>query len=74
MKFVLGVMLALFVGNTNLVEGMLSEDGIWPIGIGLHEPFGFCVPLVSTSLTQLLMKLLVEVSDGAVPGSGLASL
>jgi hypothetical protein len=63
----------LFVGNTNLAEGMLSVDGMRPIGAGLHDPVLICLPLVigtPGAVRQKLMKLFVEVSDGTWPGVG----
>lgn len=55
-----------FLGLVNLAEGMLDEDGIMPIGAGLHEPVVICCPLVIGRLgtvRQKLMKLFVEVLD-----------
>lgn len=52
-------------------EGIISEEGIIPIGAGLHKPLeGWRVSSVeamSVDVKQKLMKLLVEVSDGAWP-------
>ena len=56
-----------FEGETNLTEGMLSVEGIDPIGAGLHEPVLICLPLVMGrfgTVKQKLMKLFLEVSDG----------
>jgi hypothetical protein len=59
------------LGNLNLHEGIISEEGIIPIGAGLHKPLeGWRVSSVeamSVDVKQKLMKLLVEVSDGAWP-------
>ena len=55
-----------FLGFVNFEEGMLSTEGIAPIGAGLHEPAVICFPLVMGRLPtvkQKLMKLLVEVSE-----------
>lgn len=35
---VLALMVSPFLGFVNLVDGILAEDGIDPIGAGLHEP------------------------------------
>lgn len=55
-----------FLGLVNFEEGMLLEDGIIPIGAGLHEPVAICFPFVIGRLgtvRQKLMKLFVEVKD-----------
>lgn len=62
-----------FFGKVNLDEGMLSVEGITPIGAGLHEPVAICLPLVMLRLgtvRQKLMKLFVDVSDLTCPGEG----
>ena len=61
------------MGETNLLEGILSDEGIRPIGAGLHDPFESCLPLVRLTLgkfAQKLMKLFVDVSDATCPGVG----
>lgn len=55
-----------FVGKENLDEGMLSVEGMTPMGAGLHDPVWICFPLVMGKLgtvKQKLMKLLVEVLE-----------
>jgi hypothetical protein len=55
-----------FLGLVNFEEGMLLEDGIIPIGAGLHEPVAICFPFVIGRLgtvRQKLIKLFVEVKD-----------
>ena len=55
-----------FLGKTNFDEGMLSTEGITPMGAGLHEPVLICFPLVIGRLgtvKQKLTKLLVDVSE-----------
>jgi len=50
----------------NFEDGMLSVDGITPIGAGLQEPVAICLPLVIGRLgtvRQKLMKLFVEVKE-----------
>jgi hypothetical protein len=50
----------------NFEEGMLDEDGMMPIGAGLHEPAAICFPSVRGRLgavRQKLIKLFVEVLD-----------
>ena len=62
-----------FFGLANLAEGMLDEDGMMPIGAGLHEPVAICFPFVKGRLgtvRQKLMKLFVEVRDATWPGNG----
>lgn len=56
-----------FVGNENFDEGMLSTEGMVPIGAGLQEPVVICLPFVMGSLgtvRQKLIKLFVDVIDG----------
>ena len=56
-----------FLGKMNLDDGMLSTDGIAPIGAGLHEPAWICFPLVMGRLgrvKQKLMKLFFDVNEG----------
>jgi hypothetical protein len=56
----------LFFGNLNLTEGMLSVEGMSPIGAGLQEPVLICFPSVMGkfgAVKQKLMKLLVEVRE-----------
>lgn len=48
------------VGNANLTEGILSMEGISPIGVGLHEPSLTCFPFVMVLPTQKPMKLLLK--------------
>jgi len=55
-----------FLGFVNLEDGILSFDGMAPIGAGLHEPVAICFPFVIGRLgtvRQKLMKLFVDVSD-----------
>jgi hypothetical protein len=68
-------MTSLFLGNANLTEGMLSVEGISPIGAGLQDPVLICFPSVMGKLgavRQKLMKLLVEVSEATWPGVGVS--
>lgn len=60
---VLAAITSLFLGDTNLAEGMFDVEGIWPIGAGLHEPPVSWRPLVMVWPAQKLMKLLVDVSE-----------
>jgi len=39
-------MVSPFLGFVNFADGILAEDGIDPIGAGLHEPAAICFPLV----------------------------
>ena len=55
-----------FFGLVNFEDGMLPEDGMRPIGAGLHEPAAICCPFVRATpgaVRQKLMKLFVEVLD-----------
>ena len=55
-----------FGGKANFEDGMLSVDGMTPMGAGLQEPVVICLPLVIGSLgtvRQKLMKLFVEVKE-----------
>jgi hypothetical protein len=45
-KAVLAVMVLLFVGNRYFAEGILSTDGMRPMGAGLQEPVVIWRPLV----------------------------
>ena len=57
-------------GKTNLADGMLSTDGMVPMGAGLHEPVVICFPLVMGRLgtvRQKLMKLFVDVREATWP-------
>jgi hypothetical protein len=50
---------------------MLLEDGIIPMGAGLHEPVSICFPFVIGRLgtvRQKLIKLFVDVKDATWPG------
>jgi hypothetical protein len=62
---VLAAMVSPFLGFVNFEDGILAEDGIEPIGAGLHEPAAICFPFVICWLVvrQKLMKLFVDVSD-----------
>lgn len=63
---VLAAMVSPFLGFVNLADGMLVEDGMDPIGAGLHEPAAICFPFVICwlgTVRQKLMKLFVDVSD-----------
>ena len=62
----LAAMVSPFLGFVNLADGILSEDGMTPIGAGLHEPVAICFPFVIGNwgtVRQKLMKLFVDVSD-----------
>jgi len=57
-------------GNWNFADGMLSTDGITPMGAGLQEPVVICLPLVMGRLgtvKQKLMKLFDEVKEATWP-------
>ena len=58
-----------FLGFVNFDEGMLSLEGIAPMGAGLHDPVVICFPLVMSvfCVRQKLMKLLVDVKDATCP-------
>ena len=43
---VLAAMVSPFLGFVNLADGILAEDGMDPIGAGLHEPAAICFPFV----------------------------
>ena len=65
-KGVLALMVSPFLGFVNFADGILAEDGIDPIGAGLHEPAAICFPFVIFwlgTVRQKLMKLFVDVSD-----------
>jgi len=65
-KAVCALIVSPFLGVWNLAEGMLTTEGMAPIGAGLHEPVVICLPFVIGKLgrvKQKLMKLLVDVSD-----------
>ena len=53
-------------GVTNLLVGILSCDGMAPIGAGLHDPVLTCVPLVSGRpvVSHQLIKLFEDVVEG----------
>lgn len=62
-----------FGGLTNLEEGMLSTEGMTPIGAGLQDPVVICLPFVMGrfgTVKQKLMKLFVDVKDGTCPSVG----
>ena len=68
---VLAAMVSPFLGFVNFAEGILAEDGIDPIGAGLHEPAAICFPFVICwlgTVRQKLMKLFFDVSDATWPG------
>lgn len=59
-----------FFGLVNFKEGILSTDGMSPIGAGLQDPEVICWPLVIGKFgdnKQKLMKLFVEVREGTCP-------
>lgn len=60
-------------GNVNFEDGMLSVDGITPMGAGLQEPVVICLPLVIGRLgtvRQKLMKLFFDVKEATWPAVG----
>ena len=62
-----------FWGKENLDEGMLSTEGMAPMGAGLQEPVVICLPLVMGKLgtvRQKLIKLLLDVKDFTCPAAG----
>lgn len=70
---VLALRVSRFLGFVNLAEGMLSTDGMTPIGALLHEPVLICLPLVRGRLgtvRQKLMKLFEEMLDAIWPAAG----
>lgn len=57
-------------GKTNLADGMLSTDGMTPMGAGLQDPVWICFPFVIGrfgTVRQKLMKLFVDVSEATWP-------
>lgn len=69
-KGVLAGMVSPFFGLVNFDEGILSTEGINPIGQGLQDPDWICCPFVIGrfgAVRQKLMKLLVEVNDATCP-------
>jgi hypothetical protein len=63
---VLALIVSPFLGFVNFADGILVEDGIDPIGAGLHEPAAICFPFVICwlgTVRQKLMKLFFDVSD-----------
>ena len=63
---VLVAMVSPFLGFVNLADGILAEEGMDPIGAGLHEPAAICFPFVICwlgTVKQKLMKLFFDVSD-----------
>jgi hypothetical protein len=63
-------MVSPFFGLVNFEEGILSTEGIKPIGQGLHDPDWICWPFVMGRLgavRQKLMKLLVDVNEATCP-------
>jgi hypothetical protein len=70
---VLAAIVSPFAGLVNLDEGILSTEGIKPIGAGLHEPVVICLPSVMGvpgAVRQKLIKLFVEVNDATWPSTG----
>ena len=68
---VLVAMVSPFLGFVNLADGILAEEGMDPIGAGLHEPAAICFPFVICwlgTVKQKLMKLFFDVSDATWPG------
>lgn len=59
-----------FFGFVNFDEGILSTEGMTPMGAGLHDPVVICLPLVIGRLgtvRQKLIKLFVDVMEGTWP-------
>ena len=55
-----------FLGVMNFAEGMLSLEGMTPIGAGLQDPVAICFPFVIGKLgtvKQKLMKLFDDVRE-----------
>lgn len=66
-------MVSPLAGMVNLADGMLSVDGMDPMGAGLQEPVVICFPLVMGrfgTVRQKLMKLLDEVKEATCPAVG----
>lgn len=63
-----------FLGKVNLADGMLSTEGIIPMGAGLQEPVATCLPSVMGCLVvaQKLIKLLVDVKEATWPAAGVS--
>jgi len=57
-----------FLGVVNFTEGMLSLEGMAPIGAGLQDPVAICFPSVIGKLgtvKQKLMKLFDDVREAS---------
>lgn len=71
---VLGAMVSRFVGLWNLDDGMLLDDGIKPMGVGLQEPLVIWSPAVRGVLArvraQKLAKLFVDTTALDWPVTG----
>lgn len=74
LKVVLEAMVSRFAGDWNLDEGMLSTEGMLPMGMGLQEPVVVWRPLVigtpGRPRAQALAKLFVETSAALWPVTG----
>jgi len=70
---VLAGIVSKFFGFWNLVDGVLSDDGITPIGIPLQEPVEIWRPavrgVVDSVCEQMLMKLFAEVRAAVWPAT-----
>ena len=59
-----------FLGTVNFAEGILSLEGMAPIGAGLQDPVAICFPLVIGKLgtvKQKLIKLFDDVREATWP-------
>jgi hypothetical protein len=67
-------MVSKFLGDWNLEEGMLSTEGILPMGMGLQDPVVIWSPLVRGTLgrpsAHRLAKLFVDTSAPVWPVTG----
>jgi hypothetical protein len=66
---VLAATVSKFLGKLNLAEGILSTEGISPMGTGLQEPAWTCLPLVMVLPTQKPIKSFGLVRESASPSA-----
>jgi len=74
LKVVSEAMVSRLAGDWNLDAGMLSTDGMLPIGVGLQDPVVICRPLVigtpGRPIAQKFAKLFCEVAAADWPDTG----
>lgn len=66
MKLSFALRVSKFAGETNLLDGIFSIEGMTPIGVGSQEPVVICLPLVigrSGTVKQKLIKLFEDVRE-----------